>query len=181
MLKNGLIKCCMILFLLVVVYTSTKAQNITGNWKGYLVESDFRQYEQRYNLEIVFEQLPMDVVKCVIKVFKKKAFQSTSEGIGIYDRKLNSILFGEIKFITLADSSDPENCFMACHLFYNKMGNETLTGIFRTRKDVNNYCSEGKVYLRKFLPKEEKIKIREKRKEKRIIRKQRKKLIKATK
>ena len=180
MLKKELIKCCLILILLFVVY-STKAQNITGNWKGYLVESDFRQYEQRYNLEIVFEQLPMDVVKCVIKVFKKKSFQSTSEGIGIYDRKLNSILFSETKFITIADSSNPENCFMACHLYYNKMGNETLTGIFRTRKDVNNYCSEGKVYLRKFLPKEEKIKIREKRKEKRIIRKQRKKLIKESK
>lgn len=168
-------------FLLIVGSFSVDGQNITGNWKGYLVESDFRQFEQRYNIEIVFEHLQNNVVKSIITVYKKKAFQSKSESIGIFNAKSNSLIFSETKILEEADSSNPETCFMACQLFYTKIGNELLTGIFRTRKDANNYCSEGKVYLRKFIPIDQKIKMREQRKEKRAMKKQRKKLIRETK
>ena len=167
--------------LLFASYCTANAQDVTGSWKGYLVESDFRQYEQRYNIEIAFEQLQNGLVKSIITVYKKKAFQSRTAGIGILNKKSNSLVFSEIKILQKADSSNAETCFMAFQLFYSKMGNEVLTGIFRTRKDAVNYCSEGKVYLRKFIPLEVKKKIREERKEKRALKKQRKKMIRALK
>lgn len=180
MLRERL-KRSLLIFLVTILVCTAHAQDLTGSWKGYIVKSDFSQFEQRYNIDIVFVHLQSNIVRCITNVYSKKSFQSRSEGLGIFNKKSNSLIFSETKYLQLASTSNAESCFFAFQLFYNKKGNETLTGIFRTRKDGSNYCSEGKVYLRKFIPKDEKVKIREERKVKRLIRKQRKKAIRDSK
>lgn len=149
---------------------SGNAQTVSGKWKGYMVESDFRQYEQRYNVELEVEQLPMNIIKCTTTVYNKKRLVSKASGQGYNNTKHSYIIFSEIIFIAINDNIDKEPCLMACQLNYNKIGRETLTGIFRSKKG-STYCSEGKVYLRRYIPKEERIKLRVERKEKRIQRK----------
>ncbi len=166
------------LFVPIIIPFSGHSQNVSGKWKGYIVESDFRQYEQRYNVELEVVQLPMNVIKCTTTIYKKSSLISKATGQGFNNTKHNYIIFSEITFITINDSINKEPCLMACQLTYNKIGRETLTGIFRSKKG-SNYCSEGKVYLRRYIPQEERVKLREVRKEKRIERKTKRKSRKA--
>ena len=179
-IKNNMPKTFQIFFLyvLIVIPFSGNSQTVSGKWKGYMVESDFRQFEKRYNVELEIEQLPMNIIKCTTTIYNKKRLVSTTSGQGYNNTKHNYIIFSEITFIIVNDSIDKEPCLMACQLTYNKIGRETLTGIFRSKKG-SNYCSEGKVYLRRYIPQEERVKKREERKEKRIERKTKRKSRKA--
>lgn len=176
-----MIKKCLVL-LWILLFNSTcflMAQPVSGKWKGYFVESDFRQFEQRYNVELEIEVLPMNVIRCTTTIYKKKIFQSQSTGLGIINKNHQYIIFSENKFLTLNDSLVKEPCFVAFQLQYKSNGIETLTGIFRSKKG-STYCSEGKVYVRKFIPQEVRKKIRQDRKEKRLNRKEKRKMRKET-
>lgn len=143
-------KFTLLYFLLFAI--SAGAQNITGIWKGYFVQSNFGFSEDRYRFEVQIAQLPNDAINGVTYSYKTTVFYGKAEAKGIYTTKTNNIILNELKLVDLkiADKSDP--CLMTCYLEYDKMGEvETLTGTYSSRTLKNTDCGTGKIYLEKSL------------------------------
>lgn len=129
---------------------SAGAQNVTGIWKGYFVQSNFGFSEDRYRFEVQIAQLANDALNSVTYSYKTTVFYGKAEAKGINTTKTNNIILNEIKLVDLkiADKSDP--CLMTCYLQYDKMGDmETLTGTYSSRTLKNADCGTGKIYLEK--------------------------------
>src|SRR5215210_5473262 len=139
-------KFTLLYFLLLAI--SAGAQNITGIWKGYFVQSNFGFYEDRYRFEVQVAQLANDAINGVTYSYKTTVFYGKAEAKGINTTKTNNIILNEIKLVDLkiADKSSP--CLMTCYLQYDKIGDiETLTGTYSSRTLKNTDCGTGKIYL----------------------------------
>lgn len=137
-----------LLYFLLVLNVSSNAQNITGIWKGYFVQSNFGFSEDRYKFEVQVEQLPNNALNGVTYSYKTTFFYGKTEAKGIYTKKTNNILLNELKLLDLKIADHSEPCLMTCYLEYNKMGNtETLTGTYSSRNLKSTDCGSGKVYL----------------------------------
>lgn len=165
--------------LLLLVPIVSNAQSISGRWKGYVVESDFSQFEQRYQLEMEIEELPMQAVRCTTSIFRKGQLVSRSVGMGFFRKSLGYFVFGESTFLFVKDSSHDQHCKNAFRLTYETNVAETLRGISRSMLGTQP-CGEGKVFLRRYVPKEIRQQQRAIRKEKRLERREKRKSRKTT-
>lgn len=140
-----------LLYFLLAFSLTSGAQNITGIWKGYFVQSNFGFSEERYKFEVQIEQLPNNGLNGVTYSYKTTVFYGKAEAKGIYTKKTNNILLNEIKLVDLKISDQSQPCLMTCYLEYNKMGEvETLSGTYSSRNvKSNSDCGTGKVYLEK--------------------------------
>ncbi len=140
-----------LLYFLLAFSLTSDAQNITGIWKGYFVQSNFGFSEERYKFEVQIEQLPNNGLNGVTYSYKTTVFYGKAEAKGIYTKKTNNILLNEIKLVDLKISDQSQPCLMTCYLEYNKMGEvETLSGTYSSRNvKSNSDCGTGKVYLEK--------------------------------
>src|SRR5207253_11056911 len=140
-----------LLYFLLLLSTFSIAQNITGIWKGYFVQSSLGFYEDRYRFEVQVAQLSNDVLNGVTYSYKTTVFYGKAEVKGIYTKKTNNIIINELKLVDLKISEKSDPCLMTCYLEYSKSGDlETLTGTYSSRnvKDKTD-CGSGKVYLEK--------------------------------
>jgi hypothetical protein len=137
-----------LLYFLLVLTVSAGAQNITGIWKGYFVQSNYGFSEDRYKFEVQVEQLKDNALNGVTYSYKTTVFYGKAEAKGIYTKKTNNILLNEIKLVDLKIADQSQPCLMTCYLEYNKMGDiETLTGTYSSRNLKSTDCGSGKVYL----------------------------------
>ena len=139
------------LYLLLVFTIGLHAQNITGIWKGYFVQSMFGFGEDKYKFEVQVEQLPNNALNGVTYSYKTTVFYGKAEAKGIHTKKTNNILLNEIKLVDLKITDQSQPCLMTCYLEYAKMGDiETLTGTYSSRNlKSGSDCGSGKVYLEK--------------------------------
>lgn len=130
---------------------SSGAQNITGIWKGYFVQSIFGFSEDKYKFEVQVEQLADNALNGVTYSYKTTVFYGKAAAKGIHTKKTNNILLNEIKLVDLKISDQSQPCLMTCYLEYAKMGDiETLTGTYSSRNlKSGSDCGSGKVYLEK--------------------------------
>jgi hypothetical protein len=141
-------KFTLLYFLLFAV--AAGAQNITGIWKGYFVQSTFGFMEDRYRFEVQVEQLPNHALNGVTYSYKTTVFYGKAEAKGIFTQKTNNIIFNELKLVDLKIADKSEPCLMTCYLQYDKMGEiETLTGTYSSRNLKSGDCGSGKIYLEK--------------------------------
>lgn len=140
-----------LLYFLLILTLSSGAQNITGIWKGYFVQSIFGFTEDKYKFEVQLEQLANNALNGVTYSYKTTVFYGKAAAKGIHTEKTNNILLNEIKLVDLKISDQSQPCLMTCYLEYAKMGDiETLTGTYSSRNlKSGSDCGSGKVYLEK--------------------------------
>ncbi len=134
---------------LLFILLSAGAQNVTGIWKGYFVQSSFGFYEDRYKFEIQLDQAGNNAIAGVTYSYKTTVFYGKASLQGIYTPKTKNLVINEIKLVELKITDKSEPCLMTCYLEYSKMGNlETLTGTYTSRHlKGKDDCGSGKVYL----------------------------------
>jgi len=139
------------LILLTFVCFTTFAQEVTGIWRGYFVQTTFGIYEDKYKFEIQIEQTTNNSIHGVTYSYKTTVFYGKADLRGLYTKKTKNLIIQETKLfeIKIADESVP--CLMTCYLDYEKIGTlEKLTGTY-TSKNIKTKtdCGTGKVYLEK--------------------------------
>lgn len=139
-----------LLYFLLLFSIFAGAQNITGVWKGYFIQSNFGFSEDRYKFEVQIAQLTNDALTSVTYSYKTTVFYGKAEATGIYTKKTNNIIINELKLVDLKIAESSQPCLMTCYLEYNKLGDiETLTGTYSSRSLKGADCGSGKVYLEK--------------------------------
>ena len=138
------------LFLLFFALVSF-AQNVTGVWKGYFVQSALGGYEDRYKFEVQVAEADNSGIKGVTYSYRSTLFYGKAGLTGLYTKQTKVLTITETKLLEVKIEGKAEACLMTCYLEYSKVGDlETLTGTYTSRRvSDKGDCGSGTVYLEK--------------------------------
>ncbi len=133
---------------------TSRAQNLTGIWKGYFV-SDFGEY---YKLEFQINNNSANFSSGVSYSYLDVRFYGKATMTGSFIKSTGNLKIKEIKTVEVKNVEGNGTCIMNYNLFYSKSGKEEfLEGTFLGKQEVtkgpNPYkwgdCGGGKVFLRR--------------------------------
>ncbi|HVZ58051.1 MAG TPA: hypothetical protein VG870_15445 [Chitinophagaceae bacterium] len=137
---------------LLIACGQTRAQDLTGIWRGYFISDGGEQYKFELQVDQKNNNLSGVSYSYLTTVFYGKALLT-----GSFNRNAQNALVQEIKTVEVKMGPGSVACIMKCNLQYTKSGHEEfLEGIFTSQFEKNSYgakkgdnCGSGKVYLRK--------------------------------
>ncbi len=132
---------------------ASKAQDITGIWRGYFVTDD----GERYKLEFQIDN-STDFSKGVSYSYLDVRFYGKATMTGSYSKVGKNLKIREIKTVEVKNMTGGGACIMNYNLFYTRSGKEeflegTYLGKTEVKDGINPYkwgqCGGGKVFLRR--------------------------------
>jgi hypothetical protein len=144
-MKNILIFC----FLLTT--TITKAQNVTGVWRGSFVASFFGSFsEDAYKFEVQIDHRTNNA-RGVTYSYHNTEFYAKAGMKGSWEKSKKKFTLEELQIIEVRKMSNVDACRMTCYLTYSKSGNdEYLIGTYTSVNTTDNSnCGGGTVRLKK--------------------------------
>lgn len=141
------------LFFSLYIFSGSKAQNITGIWRGYFVTDD----GERYKLEFQIDN-STDFSKGVSYSYLDVRFYGKATMTGSYSKSGKNLKIREVKTVEVKNMTGGGACIMNYNLIYSRSGKEEfLEGTYLGKPEVkygeNPYrwgdCGGGKVFLRR--------------------------------
>ena len=137
---------------LLLSYSNTRAQNITGIWRGNFFTADGSQYK----FEVQIEQKGTKI-SGVSYSYLSTIFYGKATLTGNFSKSSQKALVEEIKTVEVRMSDYSVPCIMKCNFIYTKSGREEfLEGSFTSKHEKNSFgakkgddCGSGTVYLRR--------------------------------
>ncbi len=137
---------------LLIPYSISLAQNITGIWRGNFFTADGSQYKFEVQLEQKGNKISGVSYSYLSTIFYGKATLT-----GNFSKASQKALVEEIKTVELRMSDYSVPCIMKCNFVYTKSGREEfLEGNYTSKFEKNSFggkkgedCGDGTVYLRR--------------------------------
>ncbi len=137
---------------LLIPYSISLAQNITGIWRGNFFTADGSQYK----FEVQLEQKGIKI-SGVSYSYLSTIFYGKATLTGNFNKASKKALVEEIKTVELRMSDYSVPCIMKCNFVYTKSGREEfLEGNYTSKFEKNSFggkkgedCGDGTVYLRR--------------------------------
>lgn len=151
-MKRLLLLKLILLTTLLIPYSISHAQNITGIWRGNFFTADGSQYKFEVQLEQKGNKISGVSYSYLSTIFYGKATLT-----GNFSKASQKALVEEIKTVELRMSDYSVPCIMKCNFVYTKSGREEfLEGNYTSKFEKNSFggkkgedCGDGTVYLRR--------------------------------
>ena len=151
-MKRLLLLKLILLTSLLIPYSISHAQNITGIWRGNFFTADGSQYKFEVQLEQKGNKISGVSYSYLSTIFYGKATLT-----GNFNKASQKALVEEIKTVELRMSDYSVPCIMKCNFVYTKSGREEfLEGNYTSKFEKNSFggkkgddCGDGTVYLRR--------------------------------
>jgi hypothetical protein len=151
-MKRLLLLKLILLTSLLIPYSISHAQNITGIWRGNFFTADGSQYKFEVQLEQKGNKISGVSYSYLSTIFYGKATLT-----GNFSKASQKALVEEIKTVELRMSDYSVPCIMKCNFVYTKSGREEfLEGNYTSKFEKNSFggkkgddCGDGTVYLRR--------------------------------
>jgi hypothetical protein len=145
----------LLVFTLLFVFCTAKAQNITGIWRGYFIT----EFSDQYKFELQIVQNNTNRVTGVSYSYLDTRFYGKATLTGYFTPSSDKALIQETKTVEVRMSAGSVACIMKCNFTYIRSGKEEFlegeyTSTYEETSQVEGIlkggnCGGGKIYLRK--------------------------------
>lgn len=146
--------CLTFFFAFLTLAGPSRAQNLTGIWRGYFVTESFEQY--KFELQVKQDG---DNLSGVSYSYLSTIFYGKATITGSFNKVGQNALVREIRTVELKMDKLSSACIMKLMFNYEKSGKEEfLEGTYTSKFEKDGYgakkgedCGSGKVYLRRVM------------------------------
>jgi hypothetical protein len=140
-----------LIFCFLTILSTSKAQNVTGVWRGSFVSSFFGSFsDDPYKFEVQIDHRTENA-RGVTYSYHNTEFYAKAGMKGTWEKSKKRFILEELQIIEVRKMSGVDACRMTCYLTYSKSGNdEYLIGTYTSVNiNDNSNCGGGSVRLKK--------------------------------